>query len=42
MIFHEMQEHMLKEDKKIENVLLSSFLGEEVTKKKKPFVLSSC
>ena len=38
----EMQEYMLKEDEKIENVLLSSLLGEEVTKKKKPFVFSTC
>ena len=31
----EMHEHMLKIDEKIENVLLPSLLGEEVTKKEK-------
>ena len=31
----EMYEHMLKADEKIENVLLPSLLGEEVTKKEK-------
>ena len=36
----EMHEHMLKLDGKIENVLLPSLLGEEVTKKKKICILS--
>ena len=31
----EMHEHMLKGDEKIENILLPSFLEEEVTKKEK-------